>query len=85
LATNTTGSAHNHPYDKTNSATGSAGSTVAAGTGTVSANSTGMYNPTSAGTHTHDITGSTGFAGTGTAMSILNPFLAVNFIVYVGK
>ena len=82
LATNTTGSTHNHPYDRSN-ASGSAGTTLGAGTTTVNAPAaTGAYNPTNAGAHTHGVQGKTATEGSGTtADENRPPFLAVNWII----
>jgi len=84
LSTNTTGSAHDHSIDVGNATPGTVNNTLQRGSVTTPVSS--ITAPVSGGAHTHDVTGSTGNqspAGGSTPVNILNPYLALNYIIKV--
>jgi microcystin-dependent protein len=81
LDTGTTGSAHNHPFDKSNTA-GSSTTVYMAGATPATNTLTGIFNPSTSGTHSHNVSGHTATEGTGaTADENRPPFITVHFMI----
>lgn len=80
LSATTSGSTHQHTVDVGNATPGTVNQTLQRGS--VSTPVGGTNAPVQvSGSHNHDITGSTADQGSGTAFDVMNPWVAVNFLI----